>query len=80
MFCGDSLCITQRKFSVERVEKRVWVFMLGWQGGVINVFWEFPGGPVVRTLGFHCYGPGSIPGQGTETSQCLGSTCTHSYI
>ena len=24
---------------------------------------EFPGGPVVRTLRFHCWGPGSIPGQ-----------------
>ena len=28
--------------------------------------WEFPGGPVVRTRLFHCWGPGSIPGQGTK--------------
>ena len=28
--------------------------------------WEFPGGPVVGTVGFHCWGLGSIPGQGTE--------------
>ena len=28
--------------------------------------WEFPGGLVVRILGFHCYGPGSIPGWGTD--------------
>ena len=35
--------------------------------------WEFPGGPVVRTRHFHCWGPGSIPGQETEipqASQC----------
>ena len=30
---------------------------------------EFPGGPVVRTLCFHCWGPGSIPGQGTKIPQ-----------
>ena len=30
---------------------------------------EFPGGLVVRILGFHCHGPGSIPGQGTEIPQ-----------
>ena len=27
---------------------------------------EFPGGLVIRTLGFHCRGRGSIPGLGTE--------------
>ena len=27
---------------------------------------EFPGGPVVRTQCVHCYGMGSIPGQGTK--------------
>ena len=31
----------------------------------IPTYWEFPGGPVVRTWCFHCHGPGSIPGQGT---------------
>ena len=30
---------------------------------------EFPGGLVVRIPGFHCGGPGSIPGQGTEILQ-----------
>ena len=29
-------------------------------------FWEFPGGLVVRILGFHSHGPGSVPGWGTE--------------
>ena len=29
-------------------------------------YWEFPGGPVIRTRCFHCWGWGSIPGQGTE--------------
>ena len=28
--------------------------------------WEFPSGPVVRTQQFHHFGPGSIPGLGTE--------------
>ena len=27
---------------------------------------EFPGGLVVRIPGFHCRGPGSIPGRGIE--------------
>ena len=28
--------------------------------------WESPGGPVVRTLCFHCWSPGSIPRWGAE--------------
>ena len=31
-----------------------------------KLFREFPGGLVVRILGIHCCGLGSIPGQGTE--------------
>ena len=31
--------------------------------------WEFPNGLVATILGFHCCGPGSIPGQGTEILQ-----------
>ena len=27
---------------------------------------DFPGGPVVKTLRFHCRGAGSIPGRGTK--------------
>ena len=27
--------------------------------------WEFPGGPVVKTQHFHCWGQGLIPGWGT---------------
>ena len=30
---------------------------------------EFPGGPVVKTLCFHCWGLGSIPGGGTKILQ-----------
>ena len=30
---------------------------------------EFPGGLMVRVPGFHCQGPGSDPGQGTEIPQ-----------
>ena len=30
---------------------------------------EFPGGPVIRTLHFHCQGLCSIPGQGTKIPQ-----------
>ena len=29
----------------------------------------FPGGLVVRIQHFHCHGPGSIPGRGTEIPQ-----------
>ena len=28
--------------------------------------WDFPGGPVAKTLCFQCRGIGSIPGQGTK--------------
>ena len=32
-----------------------------------NVYtWEFPGGPVVRILCFHCQGPDSVLGQGIK--------------
>ena len=30
---------------------------------------EFPGVLVVRMAGFHCHGPGSVLGQGTEILQ-----------
>ena len=33
------------------------------------IHWEFPGGPVVRILRFHCHGPGSIPGHATKILQ-----------
>ena len=33
--------------------------------------WEFPGGLVVRILGFHCCDPGSVPGWGTEIWQAV---------
>ena len=36
--------------------------------------WEFPDGPVVKTLHFHCRAHDSIPGQGTEILQA-GSSC-----
>ena len=29
-------------------------------------FWDFPGGPVVKTLCFQCRGLGWIPGRGTK--------------
>ena len=31
--------------------------------------WEFPSGLVVRIWYFHCCGPGSVSGQGTEILQ-----------
>ena len=31
-----------------------------------NMKREFPGGLMVRIPGFHCHGPGSVPGWGTE--------------
>ena len=33
--------------------------------------WKLPGGQVVRTWSCHCYGLGSIPGQGTEILQAM---------
>ena len=30
---------------------------------------RFSGGLMVRILGFHCWGPGSVPGWGTEIPQ-----------
>ena len=36
-----------------------------------GINWEFPGGLVVRILGFHCCGPGSIPGWETEIPQAV---------
>lgn len=35
-------------------------------------FWEFPGGLVVRVWCFHCYGLGSIPGQGLRSYKPCG--------
>jgi len=34
-----------------------------------RTLWEFPGGPVVRILGFYCHGLSLIPRQGTEILQ-----------
>ena len=31
------------------------------------IYWDFPGGPVGKTLCSQCGGPGSIPGQGTRS-------------
>ena len=31
--------------------------------------WEFLGSPVVKTWCLHCWGPGSVPGQGTKIPQ-----------
>ena len=36
---------------------------------VKTVYREFPGGPVRRTLRFHCRGPGSVPGRGNNIPQ-----------
>ena len=47
----------------------------------ISVGWEFPGGPVVRILGFCCHGQGSIPSQGTEIPQAAWHGIhTHTHI
>ena len=35
------------------------------------IFREFPGGPVVRTQCFHCWGLGSIPGWQTKIPQAM---------
>ena len=33
---------------------------------IMIILGDFPGGPVVKTLQFHCRSDGSIPGQGTK--------------
>lgn len=33
------------------------------------VYREFPGGPVRRTMCFHCGGPGSVPGRENNIPQ-----------
>ena len=43
-----------------------------WLSSKTQETWEFPGGPVVRTWNFHCWGPGSIPGPGTKILQTTG--------
>ena len=41
--------------------------MPNWKGeGQIDPNWDFPGGPVVKTLHFHCRGTGFLPGRGTK--------------
>ena len=47
-----------------------WVDFFPGQIWHIEIQWgEFPGGLVVRIPGFHCCGPGSIPGWETEIAQ-----------
>ena len=41
---------------------------------------EFPGGPQVRILGFHCHSPGLIPGQGTEIHKPSSAEKTNTHI
>ena len=38
---------------------------------IIIIAKRVPGCLVVRMLDFHCHGPGSIPGQGTEILQAV---------
>ena len=46
-------------------------FSIYWDSWYIKmwVFWEFPGGPVIRTWHVHCRCLGSIPGRGTKIPQ-----------
>lgn len=41
-----------------RAYTKAWTF----KNSVHGWSWKFSGGLVVRILGFHCHGPGSIPG------------------
>ena len=40
----------------------------------MSVYWEFPGGPVVRTQRSDCRGPGAILGWGTKILQAAPRT------
>ena len=37
-----------------------------------KVFWDFPGGPVVKTSPSNAGDVGSIPGQGTKSAHTMG--------
>ena len=60
---------------------------------VLYVYWDFHGGPVVRTQHFHYQGCGSVPGRGTKILRAkwcgwgkksilytLNSWCCHSIL
>ena len=46
--------------------KKIWYLYNGKLFNLKKRRREFPGGPVVRSQHFHCWGPGSIPGRGTK--------------
>ena len=37
----------------------------------ILYYWEYPGGPVIRTYCFHCWDPASFPSQGSKILQAM---------
>ena len=59
---GQKTKITGAKRHIYKKTKHFWLKIK---------YREFPGGLVVRILGFHCRGLGSIPGQGTEILQAM---------
>ena len=58
LFLGDLtsflFLVTKRTQLKQKLESEVW-------------FWDFPGGPVGKTLHSQFMGPGSIPGWGTRS-------------
>ena len=39
----------------------------------------FPGSPMVKILGFHCHGQGSIPGQGLRSQKLCSNQTTNDF-
>ena len=71
--CGTSpLPLTLSRPEVEVMGFILWSWNLAYSDSCMDSMTnirKFPGGPVVGTLCFHCWGPGSIPGQGTKISK-----------
>ena len=60
-FSSPSRTILSHSWCVGTIQRIQWLRT--------EIWGEFPGGPVVRTWGFHHGGLGSIPGQGTKIPQ-----------
>ena len=72
MCATNPLPVTLSRPEVEVMGFILWSWNLAYSDSFMNSVTsirEFPGVPVVGTLCFHCWGPGSIPGQGTKISQ-----------
>ena len=66
-FCA-SLWVCDMLLSMTWYDVKIWSFckLVTHRSHLNCLYGEFPGSPAVRTQCSHCWGPGSIPGQGTR--------------